>query len=326
MLGIGTDELHEMLTQLRRAIASHEQWFSDLGRTVICRLPLDPRDLAEDPHRQCDFGHWYYGHANQQLHQHPDLVDIELAHRRMHELGRRFLFTLSPEGAGSPDHYDAFCEAVNSLHETMHALKHEIEDSLYRRDALTGAENRVGMLGALRDSRELVRRNVQVSTVAILDLDHFKAVNDTYGHLAGDRVLVALVQNMQQHLRPYDRVFRYGGEEFLIFLPATDLPTAHGIAERMRLDIEQLAIDTGSPEKIQITASFGISNLAGDCAVEESVRRADSALFAAKHAGRNRTCLWDPAMPDAPGGESNAYIPSLQPPAPVRRSHPAGRT
>ena len=302
MLGIGSDDLHEMLRQLRLAVEWHEAWFVRVTRAVICRLPPGPHDVAEEPHRQCQFGEWYYEHASEELRQHPALADIELEHRLMHDLGRRFLLTLSPDGAGNPDTYDAFRDAVDHLHATIRALRYEIEESLYTHDALTGAENRIGMLPTLRDSRELVKRNAQACALMILDLDHFKTVNDEHGHLAGDRVLVALVKNMRLQLRPYDRVFRYGGEEFLILLPNTDLATAQTVAERIRMDIAALDIDISEPDPVRITASFGIAKLDGDFPVEESIRRADTALFAAKRAGRNHTCLWEETMPEAPKG------------------------
>jgi diguanylate cyclase len=305
MLGLSKEEQQAVLKQLDFAIYWHEKWLTDLTRTVICRLPYDLRDVAEDAHRQCRFGQWYYGNAPQALHEHPSFVAIEREHSRMHQLGGRLLLASAQEGSGSSMEYDNFRNVVDRLHLEIYSLKHEIEEALYNLDALTGAENRIGMLTKLRESRELVIRRVHQCALVMMDLDHFKAINDNYGHPIGDQVLAALVQNVKRHLRPYDRVYRYGGEEFLISLPNTDLQTARGVIERMREEIAALALVTAAPKEIFVTVSFGITLIDPDLSVEESINRADMALYAAKRSGRNRACIWDPSMTSNQDGDNN---------------------
>jgi diguanylate cyclase (GGDEF)-like protein len=129
-----------------------------------------------------------------------------------------------------------------------------------------------------------------------MDLDHFKAVNDTYGHLAGDRALAAAVHYVMEHLRPYDRVFRYGGEEFLVAMQNTDLQTGHAVIDRLREGLAGVVLAHDGARPIVVTASFGITLLDPDVSVEESIDRADKAMYAAKTDGRNRTRVWDPSM------------------------------
>jgi diguanylate cyclase len=305
MLGLSKEELQEVLKQLDFAIYWHEKWLTDLSRTIICRLPYDRRDVAEDAHRQCRFGQWYYGNAPQALHDHPSFVAVESEHCRLHQLGGRLLVASTQEGSGSSMEYDSFRNVVDRLHLEIYTLKHEIEDSLNNLDALTGAENRIGMLTKLRELRELVIRRVHPCAVVIMDLDHFKAINDNYGHPVGDKVLAALVQNVKRHLRPYDRVYRYGGEEFLISLPNVNLQTAHAVIERMRAEIAALVLATAASKEISITVSLGITLLDSDVSVEESINRADMALYAAKRSGRNRACIWDPSMTPTQDGGNN---------------------
>ena len=302
MFNIGKQELQTTLQQLDQAIYNHEQWLKDLTRSIICKLPYDNRDIADDAHRQCRFGQWYYSNPPQALRDHPAFVAIETEHHHMHQLGTRLLLAAANEVIGSPRDYDSFINAADRLHMEIYSLKQELEELLYNRDALTGAENRIGMLTRLRELRELVKRLTQQCSIVIMDLDHFKTINDTYGHPAGDQVLVAWVSYIKQHLRPYDRVYRYGGEEFLLSFPSTTLQIAQAVIERIRAGLTTVTIGTDETKAIMVTASFGITLLDPNVSVEESISRADTALYAAKMAGRNLVCTWDPSMtPDGDG-------------------------
>ena len=124
------------------------------------------------------------------------------------------------------------------LHLELDSLRHAIAGSLRDRDALTGAYGRVEMLPTLREWRELARRNVQQCCIAFMDLDHLKEINDRHGHVVGDQVLAGVVRHVTEHLRPYDKVFRYGGDEFLISLPGADLEIGKKVIGHIR---EQIA-------------------------------------------------------------------------------------
>ena len=129
-----------------------------------------------------------------------------------------------------------------------------------------------------------------------ISLDDCKAVNDAFGHQAGDTVLVEAVRYVLTHLRPYDEFFRYGGEEFLLCISGMNLETGHDAVERVREGLATIAIDVGGGRTVSVTASFGVTLLDADVPVEESIARADQALYRAKDAGRNRTRLWDATM------------------------------
>lgn len=135
-------------------------------------------------------------------------------------------------------------------------------------------------------------------SLIMLDIDLFKAYNDTYGHLAGDKVLRRIGRHIESSIRSIDLAFRYGGEEFTIILPETRLGDAYKVAERTRKTIESKMSSEGMP----ITASFGIANWPTDGVMrEEIIARADAALYRAKQTGRNRTCLSsDMVKPETP--------------------------
>jgi two-component system cell cycle response regulator len=122
----------------------------------------------------------------------------------------------------------------------------------------------------------------------MLDLDHFKQVNDTYGHLAGDQVLIEAARRMQQAIRSYDLVGRYGGEEFLVVSPDCDREQIHVCAERIRLAMEEQPVLAHS-SRIAITVSAGTAILAPPLNTEkDALAAADTALYRAKSAGRNQ--------------------------------------
>ena len=296
MLNVVPQDLPAVLRELDNAIYNHEQWHKSILRTLICRIQHDQRDAAEDAHRQCLFGQWYYGTARADLRSMPAFVAVESAHEFMHQQATGLLRLGEAGEQVSPRHYDRFAYAVDSMRLEILTLRHELEDSLYNRDSLTSAYGRVGLLTKLREQLELVKRGVHTCSIAMMDLDYFKAVNDTHGHQVGDRVLVAAAHYLINHTRPYDRVYRYGGDEFLIVFQQADPRTALLLVDRLREGIAGTPVDRTDGAAIRVTASFGIAALDPGGSVENAVERADKAMYTAKQAGRNGTRLWDPSL------------------------------
>lgn len=155
------------------------------------------------------------------------------------------------------------------------------------RDPLTGAGNRVALDKTLEREVELAKRHSQPLSVLMLDIDHFKNVNDTYGHAMGDEVLKQVVKSITACIRQTDMCFRYGGEEFLIMLASADSPGAHRIAERIRCSIEE-AVFSHEKGSLSITSSIGSATLYASDTVHSICERADSVLYKAKNSGRNQ--------------------------------------
>ncbi|MDF1485302.1 diguanylate cyclase [Ramlibacter sp. H39-3-26] len=157
-------------------------------------------------------------------------------------------------------------------------------EQLATHDALTGALSRRALLDACAEELERSRRRGHAMALLLLDLDHFKAVNDTYGHQTGDRVLAGFARRVRDTLRIQDRFGRYGGEEFVALLPETDLPAAQVAAERIRQRVSM-----PSPSLPRCTVSIGLATLQGPGdGIDAMLARADHALYRAKHSGRNR--------------------------------------
>ena len=158
-------------------------------------------------------------------------------------------------------------------------------------DRLTGAWNRRRFEEAVHPEMALAQRRREPLSLLMLDLDHFKRVNDTFGHGAGDAVLVGTAQTIRLHLRASDALVRWGGEEFLVMAPATRLAGAAGLAEKLREALSTMAF----PEVGRITMSLGVAEFTPGETLKGWIERADQALYRAKHEGRNRVAIASPA-------------------------------
>jgi|SRR5437868_3688822 len=169
------------------------------------------------------------------------------------------------------------------------------------RDSLTGLYNRWYVMEKIDSEMNRALRHGSPMSVLMLDLDHFKKVNDSFGHSVGDEVLKVVGQVLRESCRVYDVAGRYGGEEFCVVLPETRVGNTKAVAERIRSRLASTELPVGS-SSITVTASIGVAGM--DSVSDEGVvsaaallDRADRALYSAKHHGRNRVELW---LPEAP--------------------------
>ncbi len=162
---------------------------------------------------------------------------------------------------------------------------------LSTRDFLTGCHNRRSINGILEQEIQRFTRYHAPLSALIADLDHFKAINDEFGHDIGDAVLKEFVRRSLTKLRITDSLGRYGGEEFLIILPDTDLSAAKVVAERVRSEVEHISVDGDTRSSTGTTVSMGVGQLKKDESPEAFIKRLDAALYRAKDLGRNRCVI-----------------------------------
>ena len=173
-------------------------------------------------------------------------------------------------------------------------------------DKLTQIPNRQTVLAELFDEAERANRYERPLSVAFVDIDHFKSINDTYGHHAGDIVLRHVAELLRANIRSSDRLGRYGGEEFILVLTETDVQEAAGLAEKLRMLVMRERIDIEADTPVGVTISIGIAGGAGkQVRFDTIVRDADAAMFSAKNLGRNQTYVFaepdeDSRIPRAP--------------------------
>jgi len=181
-------------------------------------------------------------------------------------------------------------QAANT--ELQLAFRHE--QQLAHIDDLTGVNNRRYLFELTGHEFDVAKRYQQPLSVIMFDLDHFKQVNDNFGHATGDKMLKLVIQAARAQLRDVDLIGRYGGEEFVIVLPVTKAQQAYLLAERIRTNVEALHVDTDT-SPATVTLSIGIAEIIHapqDESVDELIHRADEAMYAAKQAGRNRTIIF----------------------------------
>ena len=166
---------------------------------------------------------------------------------------------------------------------------HEIVFRMAVTDGLTNLANRKQLDTMLGEEIPRARRHGRELSVLMLDIDHFKGINDTHGHLTGDSVLRGLASILSKRLRPNDCLGRYGGEEFCAILPETSLHNAARIGEELRAMVESHAF-VADDRKIRVTISIGVGALQEGMGVADLYRSADEMLYKAKRTGRNRVC------------------------------------
>lgn len=201
-----------------------------------------------------------------------------------------------PLEANSYVRMNLFVTGCIALPTAVIASLHDFHERMYKRrlealawtDELTGLLNRRFFMRAAEEECRRMRRTQRTAAIAMFDLDHFKEVNDLYGHPAGDQVLKDLAQVAYAELRgPFDKLGRWGGEEFVVLLSDVTADQARIVCERLRSRIQETLVRSG-PYQVSVTASFGFCMVTAGSNVAAAIETADQALYEAKRLGRNR--------------------------------------
>jgi len=287
-----------VVIQLDKALDDHREWLQRWHRAVICKQPPDIDIIAVDPHIATEFGKWLQGRDEQGVLGQPAFQELELSHKDMHAFAK-ILMLLQQQGKEIPIvEYDAFMEKVNNFVNLLRRMQDAFRKAISELDPLTGLHNRQIMLRELNTEYARSVRSGSPCAVVLADLDHFKRVNDDYGHAAGDKVLTATAGRFLSHLRPYDLIYRYGGEEFLILLPNTNKGTAISVLERLRHELADNLIVIDEDTALSVSASFGLTMISPDVELNDTLEHADQALYKAKESGRNRISVWNESKVD----------------------------
>ena len=220
-------------------------------------------------------------------------IEIEALHIEVHNKARELLKQKLFAKVISREAYDDFNDTANDFHVAVQNLQFTLISKVCAVDHLTGVWNRHAISSIVNKEHERTRRTGKVCVLAIMDFDDFKQINDRYGHIAGDRVLKTVISFFVKHLRKYDIIFRYGGDEFLLLLPETSTEHASQLLERLRQELKNLPIMVSNAKKINISVSIGMSELGSQSTYNETIKLADHALIEAKAAGRNCIRVWN---------------------------------
>jgi two-component system, cell cycle response regulator len=301
--------MKRLTDQVRQA----QERLADLARfpeenpSPVLRIAGDGRLLFANPAGESLLAGWEAGTGRPvpSWVRHATAVALKSGSRDELEMeyhGQTYSFLIVPLAeAGYVNWYGHDITALKRAEGALHAANRRLEEQATT-DALTGLANRRHFLDrADREFQRFLRQGGSL-TMAMIDVDHFKAINDTCGHAAGDRALVELARLLRVEVRATDVLARYGGEEFVILMPDTSAAEAAGVAERIRRQVEEHAVRHNG-RNIVMTASIGVSEArSGDTGTSEDlIRLADEAMYAAKEAGRNCVRLWAVAAPQKTG-------------------------
>jgi diguanylate cyclase (GGDEF)-like protein len=285
-------ETRAIIDALETSIINHGKWLTTWHQNLLCNLPLNEDVVAKNAHKLSQFGKWYYNEKSQILKDHPDFTAIDAAYRELHETARNLSSKVQNRDTLQNRDYGLFLDSEVKLSGLLISLRDEFQEALFSFDALTHVLNRQAFLRILSQEHARSIRTKNHSCIAMVDLDNFKHINDSYGHQVGDKTLEEAAQFLVKNLRPYDTMCRYGGEEFLICLPQTKLEIAKRVLSRLQKALSNNKIKINKKENITVTASFGLATTEVNVSMMDTITRADSAMYAAKHGGGNRVIIW----------------------------------
>ena len=289
---VAPNETGSILRIIDAAIDETAEWLQKWHRSIICNEAPDQLVVSEYSQFLTRFGSWMDLNRDRGLLDQSAFRSLASAYEEMHEFGR-FLAQKAVQASDIPTvEYDAFTEKVQRFNAQARRIREAFRMAVSELDPLTGVQNRQIMMDILIRERERALRTNTPCCVVLADTDHFKAVNDNHGHPAGDHVLRTVAGRFLSKLRPYDEIFRYGGEEFLISLPSSTSDRAVEIVERLRLSLADQAVTLTDGKPLKLTASFGLCMVAQDTPLKQTIEFADQALYLAKTEGRNRLKLW----------------------------------
>ncbi|MRG73704.1 diguanylate cyclase [Alphaproteobacteria bacterium HT1-32] len=282
------DYAGDLLDALDTAINEHMAWTLDWFRAALAGSGFDSSDLSDSAEETDSFSRWISHNSSSPLLDQPAFHALVQLHQDARTAGRDLARRIEAGQEVGAYELAAFSDQLQQFHVSARRLEKAFGAAASELDTLTGLYNRTAMRRELERERERSLRTGLPCTIALADLDHFKAINDDHGHAAGDRVLQMAAEIFSQNVRPFDHVFRYGGEEFLICLPNADLEQADIVLERVRTALAAILVDIGEADPISVTASFGAAPTCSDIDLNETIELADKALYQAKETGRNR--------------------------------------
>ncbi|WP_299225863.1 sensor domain-containing diguanylate cyclase [Sulfurihydrogenibium sp.] len=278
-----TKEIHPLLAEPFR---HHIRYFKDFLTSIE-----ENRVFNNISHEDCNFGIWLKERGKDYISEVNLMKDVKHLHKDFHNL-----IEIAESYKKNKKFKDLYFMILNIqniviwignefLYLNTKFIK--LEMSI---DPLTGAFNRRSFEAIIQKLLEISQITDAPITLAMADLDYFKKINDTFGHLAGDEALKHFVNIIKRNLRKSDYVFRIGGEEFLILLPNTELKDAVEIVERIRKDLEKSPLYYNGKE-IKLTASFGLAEVDKNKYINEIIKEADEKLYKAKELGRNKVVV-----------------------------------
>lgn len=282
-------ETDSFVAELDAAVEAHMNWTRRIVRCAV--LHQAPGDDVLDPlaHTLCRFGAWFMANRAQFEALDPTGAQrVETAHQAMHDAIRVICTAVMARQPGDAGDLDAFEASQAELISLLARFKTQILSLAVQRDPLTGLPLRYSIENDFVLYQKEAGRNRSLLYVVMIDIDHFKRVNDTYGHPVGDQVLRQLADTLKRTLRANEPLYRFGGEEFVWLLKCQSPEEAKQSARRVLATVGTTPMPVSDDETLRITITLGLARAGDTEDFASALKRADSALYEGKRNGRNR--------------------------------------
>lgn len=297
-----TPEIDCLITELDAAVEDVMDWTRRILRFVV--LHTTPREdvLSPTAHTLCKFAAWYAENRT-----HFEAIDtlgaehVERAHQAMHDAIRSICNDVLAGLPGKHADLVAFEQSQAELLGLLARFKTSILSNAARHDPLTGLPLRYGIEGDFALQQKDAQRNRNLLYVALIDVDHFKRINDSYGHPVGDRVLRHLAETLNRNLRSNEPIYRFGGEEFLWLMQCKSVEEAEQSARRLLATIRTTPVPIVKNQSVTLTVTLGMAQVGDHEELASALERADVALYKGKESGR------DCYVMDTPG-QGNSFF------------------
>jgi diguanylate cyclase (GGDEF)-like protein len=288
-------ETDTFIAELDAAVEAHMDWTRRILRCVVLRSTPGKDVLDPLAHTLCRFGAWFMeNRAHFEALDAPAARRVEAVHQTMHDAIRSLCAQVMAGATGHAVDLDCFERSQTELISLLANFKTLILSSAVRSDPLTGLPLRYGIENDYTLYQKEARRNRTLLYVVMIDVDHFKPINDTYGHHVGDMVLRHLASTLKQTLRIDEPLYRYGGEEFLWLLKCKSAEEARKSARRVLATVGTIPVPIADDETLRLTITLGLA-LAGEMEdLSGVIKRADMALYEGKQSGRDRYVIAGP--------------------------------
>lgn len=282
------------IAELDAAVEAHMNWTRRILRCAVLRTTPGEDVLDPMAHTLCHFGSWFMSsRAEFEALDAQAAQRVEAVHQAMHDAIRSICTRVLAEQPGNHADLEAFEQSQSELLVLLARFKTLILTKAVRHDPLTGLPLRYGIENDFALHRKAARRNRTLLYVAMIDVDHFKPINDTHGHLVGDLVLRQLADILKQTLRGNEPLYRFGGEEFLWLLQCQSAAEAEQSAQRLLDAVRSASVPIPDSVPLALTVTLGLARVREQDDLSSAIMRADLALYEGKKSGRDRYVIAD---------------------------------
>jgi len=287
-------EIELLVDQFDTAVGEHLGLMRRVLRCAVLQVSPGDEVLSPQAHTLCSFGTWFGENKVHFADRNFQAIDrIESVHQAMHDAIRSICIDVLANKPGQSDCLDTFEQTQSELIERLADFKTQLLATSVRQDPLTGLPLRYSLKDDFTQALKVCDRNKMLLYVVMIDVDHFKAVNDNYGHPIGDVVLRHLADTLKTMVRSNEHLYRYGGEEFLLMMQAESHESMKVPAQRLLETVRNMRVAIPDGESLALTVTLGLAPVKKGETIEEVVERADNALYAGKAAGRDRYVFAD---------------------------------